>query len=343
MLKVVELFAGIGAQRMALTLAGIPHEVVGISEVDKHALASYEAVHGDCPNLGDIRRIERLPECDLVTASFPCQSLSIATRKRSGMVEDSGTESSLGWEAVRLIETAVKEGHPPEYIVWENVPLLLTNPEFPKLLDRLFLAGYRSKWAKLDSSRFGSAQRRVRAFIVSRYQADPPDLPECVPDAPVLRLKDVMDLKRSEEYVKRIPLGYIKWRNVKDAKDGIIVLADWQREGRLDLANRIYDEDGLSPAMVCHGGGNREVKVSSPDAFDDGCLTVRAVTPKESWRLMGFPDWAYDKAEAVCSKTQLYNQAGNSIVVDVLVAIFKSMFTESRASQKTLENFFRNL
>lgn len=333
---------------MALTLAGIPHEVVGISEVDKHALASYEAIYGDCPNLGDIRKIERLPECDLVTASFPCQSLSIAAKKRSGMVEDSGTESSLGWEAVRLIETAVKDGRPPEYIVWENVPLLLTNPEFPKLLDRLFLAGYRSKWAKLDSSRFGSAQKRVRAFIVSRYQAYPPDLPECVPDAPVLRLKDVMDDDRPEEYVRRIPLSHIMTRNGKDMrKDGIIVMADWQREGRLDLANRIYDENGLSPAMVCHGGGNREVKVSSPDAFDEGFdegrLTVRAVTPKESWRLMGFPDWAYDRAEAVCSKTQLYNQAGNSIVVEVLMAIFRGMYTESRASQKTLENFFRHL
>lgn len=343
MLKVVELFAGIGAQRMALTLAGIPHEVVGISEVDKPAIASYTAVYGDCPNLGDIRKIERLPECDLVTASFPCQSLSIATKKRSGMVEDSGTESSLGWEAVRLIETAVREGHPPEYIVWENVPLLFTNPEFPKLLNRLFLAGYRSKWAKLDSSKFGSAQRRVRAFIISRYHADPPDLPESIPDAPTLRLKDIMDQTRDEKYVMRIPFGHIKWRDMKNAKnvkDGIIVLADWQREGRLDLANRIYDENGLSPAMVCHGGGNREVKVSSPDAFDEGYLTVKAITPRESWRLMGFPDWAYDKAESVCSKTQLYNQAGNSIVVGVLVAIFKRMYDMPVPKQKSLENFF---
>lgn len=54
MIHVVELFAGIGSQRMALTLANIPHKVVAISEIDPHALRSYKAIWGDCPNLGDI-------------------------------------------------------------------------------------------------------------------------------------------------------------------------------------------------------------------------------------------------------------------------------------------------
>lgn len=48
----------------------------------------------------------------------------------------------------------------------------------------------------------------------------------------------------------------------------------------------------------------------------------------ECWRLMGFTDEAFHKAEAVCSNSQLYKQAGNSIVVDVLVGIFKNIFKE---------------
>ena len=52
--RVTELFSGIGAQRMALMEEGIPHEVVGTSEIDKYALRSYEAIYGDNPNLGDI-------------------------------------------------------------------------------------------------------------------------------------------------------------------------------------------------------------------------------------------------------------------------------------------------
>ena len=52
---------------------------------------------------------------------------------------------------------------------------------------------------------------------------------------------------------------------------------------------------------------------------------IRKITSKECWRLMGFDDEDFDKASKVCSDAQLYKQAGNSIVVDVLVAIFKNL------------------
>lgn len=59
-------------------------------------------------------------------------------------------------------------------------------------------------------------------------------------------------------------------------------------------------------------------------------LTVRKLTPKECWRLMGMSDEDYSKAAGVCSESQLYKQAGNSIVVDVLEAIFENMLTETK-------------
>ena len=98
-IRVVELFAGIGAQHQALENLGIPHEIVAISEIDKHAIAGYNAIHGEAPNLGDIRKIEHLPECDLITYSFPCQDLSVAGNKK-GMAEGSDTRSSLLWEVM---------------------------------------------------------------------------------------------------------------------------------------------------------------------------------------------------------------------------------------------------
>ena len=55
-------------------------------------------------------------------------------------------------------------------------------------------------------------------------------------------------------------------------------------------------------------------------------LRIRKLTPKECWRLMGFDDSDFEKAEKVNSNTQLYKQAGNSIVVNVLEAIFKNLF-----------------
>ena len=71
-LRVVELFSGIGSQAMALKLLGIPYEVVGTSEIDVRAMQSYEAIHGPVNQLGDITKLEALPDCDLVTYSFPC-------------------------------------------------------------------------------------------------------------------------------------------------------------------------------------------------------------------------------------------------------------------------------
>ena len=54
-------------------------------------------------------------------------------------------------------------------------------------------------------------------------------------------------------------------------------------------------------------------------------MRIRKLTPKECWRLMGFDDEDFEKAQKVNSDTQLYKQAGNSIVVDVLVDIFREM------------------
>jgi len=71
MLKVIELFAGVGSQTQALKEANIKHEVVAISEIDKYASRAYEILHGPVNNLGDIKKIERLPVADFWTYSFP--------------------------------------------------------------------------------------------------------------------------------------------------------------------------------------------------------------------------------------------------------------------------------
>lgn len=71
-LRLIELFAGIGSQTQALKNIGVPHKVVAISEIDKYAIQSYEAMHGNVNNLGDIRAIKALPDADLWTYSFPC-------------------------------------------------------------------------------------------------------------------------------------------------------------------------------------------------------------------------------------------------------------------------------
>ena len=67
-------------------------------------------------------------------------------------------------------------------------------------------------------------------------------------------------------------------------------------------------------------------------------LRIRKLTPKECWRLMGFDDEDFHKAEKVCSNSQLYKQAGNSIVVNVLMAIFKELFVPKKTMSEWLDD-----
>lgn len=120
MLRVFESFAGIGTQRMGLERAGIEHDVVGICEIDKFAIDSYQAIHGETKNYGDISRVDPkdLSDFDLFTYSFPCQDISMAG-KQAGFDKDSGTRSSLLWECERIIEAKR-----PKYLLMENVKAL---------------------------------------------------------------------------------------------------------------------------------------------------------------------------------------------------------------------------
>ncbi len=79
---------------------------------------------------------------------------------------------------------------------------------------------------------------------------------------------------------------------------------------------RVIDDGELSPALTTE---------SSSVCRVESRWRIRRLTPRESWRLMGFSDNDFDKAAGVCSDTQLYKQAGNSIVKQVLMAIFKQM------------------
>lgn len=86
---------------------------------------------------------------------------------------------------------------------------------------------------------------------------------------------------------------------------------------------QVLSPEGLSPTLDCCGGGNRQVKI-----YDEYEYRIRRLTPKEYGRLMGVSDEDYEKMASVNSNSQLYKQFGNSIVVDVMVAIFEKLNIE---------------
>lgn len=92
-----------------------------------------------------------------------------------------------------------------------------------------------------------------------------------------------------------------------------------------DMVRRVYSPTGISPTLCTVGGGQQEVKIM--EEITETTLVVRKLTPCEYWKLMGFTEEDFIKAkDSGISNTQLYKQAGNSIVVPVLEAIFKQLF-----------------
>lgn len=169
MIKVIELFAGVGCQREALKRANIEHEVVAINENDKYASRAYELLHGKVNNLGDIKKIEKLPKADLWTYPFPCTDISLAW-KMKGFDKWSNTHSSLLWEDQRLLEVAEENNELPKHLLMENVKNIVSKkfmPLFQSWLDYLDGLGYKNFYKVLNAKDYGIPQNRERCFMIS--------------------------------------------------------------------------------------------------------------------------------------------------------------------------------
>ena len=169
MLKVIELFAGVGAQAEALKRANIKHEVIAISEIDKYAIQTYRKLHGWVTNLGDIKKIKELPQADLWTYSFPCTDISISGQMK-GFDKDSNTGSSLLWEVQRLLEKGKDNGTLPRFLLMENVKNIVSKrflPLFQTWVDYLSSLGYKSFYKVLNARDYNVPQNRERCFMIS--------------------------------------------------------------------------------------------------------------------------------------------------------------------------------
>ena len=364
MLRVFEAFSGVGAQRMALRNLGIEHESVGTSEIDIPAINSYATIHVDllgnddfnCPSkeemieylasknigldvktgkvklptsmdklrmiykasvlskcVGDISIIDPhdLPDMDLFTYSFPCQDLSVAGQ-RAGMIKGQ-TRSGLLYECEKIIE--IKR---PKYLLLENVKNLVGKnfkSQFEDWLAYLETLGYTNYWDVLNAKDHGVPQNRERVFVVSILgEHDTYSFPQKQELNRVLR--DVLDGEVDEKYYINKPFKLVDQKNVK---------AEFI-EGDYDQNKRIYGENVIAPTLNTMGGGQREPKVLIQTTY-----RVRKLTPLECWRLMGFSGEDFNKAKSAgTSNSQLYKQAGNSIVVPVLEGIFEQLINNAK-------------
>lgn len=173
-IRLIELFAGIGSQAMALRDLGADFEHYRVVEFDKYAIESYNAIHGTEFQTTDIRNVcgadlgivDVDKFCYIMTYSFPCQDLSPAG-KQKGMKKGSGTRSGLLWEVERLLNECAEL---PQVLLMENVPQVHSQanmPDFQKWIDFLSSKGYSNYWQDLNAKDYGVAQNRDRCFMAS--------------------------------------------------------------------------------------------------------------------------------------------------------------------------------
>lgn len=355
-MKFLDLFAGIGGFRLGLEQAG--HECVGFCEIDKFARKSYKAIHNtegereyhDITTVSDEEWRTLRGTVELICGGFPCQSFSIAG-KRKGFLDE--TRGTLFFEIARAAEQ-IK----PRTLFLENVRGLLSHDKgrtFRTIISTLDELGYDAEWQILNSKNFGVPQNRERVFIIGHLRGERRRevFPIGESNSEIndgLKIKIVGNTnnsgngQKSAVYSSDGIMSCLMSTDYKQPKQ-IVVLN--KENGMPRETNRVYSPEGLSPTLNTMQGGGREPKiVQKPRGFNKGGehevaptlssnswhennllksgMRIRKLTPRECWRLQGFPDWAFEKAQEVNSNSQLYKQAGNSVTVPVIYEIAKS-------------------
>lgn len=305
-MKFLDLFAGIGGFRLGMESAG--HECIGFCEIDKFARTSYKAIHDTTGEveMHDITTISDefiwgIGSVDVICGGFPCQAFSIAG-KRKGFEDTRGT---LFFEIARFASILR-----PRYLFLENVKGLLNHEggaTFETILRALDELGYDVEWQVFNSKDY-IPQNRERVFIIGHLRGE--------------RTRKVFPIERKN--------GTIVKNNIKPINNS----KKTRELLNFDSTNRFYDVNGISPCLNTMQGGDREPKIAvvgnviantlltgEEKAVVTNNFIIRKLTPRECWRLQGFPDWAFDKAKEVNSDSQLYKQAGNSVTVPVIADI----------------------
>lgn len=301
----IDLFAGIGGTRMGFEMVG--GECVFTSEWDQSCQKTYQANFGELP-YGDITKIDanEIPNFDILVAGFPCQPFS-TIGKRQGFKH--ATQGTLFYDVLRIINNKKNKA-----FLLENVQGLVNHDNgntFKIILESLEEAGYKVFHKILNASEYGVPQQRKRIYIVGFRK----------------------DLFKNKEINFSFPTGsknkvFISDYLEKDI-EGYSISEHLQK-------NYLFKKDDGRP-VILDKNSKIQVKtlVSSYHKIQrltgtfvkDGKTGIRLLSENECKAIMGFPK---DFIIPV-SRTQMYRQMGNSVVVPVIKAVASEMI-------KTLQN-----
>lgn len=297
MVKIVDLFAGIGGIRLGFEQAFGDVDCVFTSEIDKYAVTTYKANFRDANIFGDIKQIDEndVPDHDVLLAGFPCQPFSQAGLKK-GFTDTRGT---LFFDIERIL--LAKQ---PKAFLLENVKQLKGHDKgrtFQTIIDHLNNAGYKVFYEILKARDFGLPQNRERIYIVGFLDHSinfefpkPTNLPTRVGDI----LDDVVD----EKYTISDKL----WSGHKRRKE----LNKLNGKG---FGYGLFNKDSAYTNTI----SARYYKDGSEILIEQEGKNPRKLTPREACRLQGFPE----EYVIPVSDAQAYKQFGNSVAVPVIKAI----------------------
>lgn len=360
-MKHLELFAGIGGFRHALNLLGkdfgFPVECVGFSEIDTYASRTYQANYDTTGEIamGDIVRftsddtnIEALPDFDILTGGFPCQSFSM-------MGKQQGFNDIRGNVFFRIMDILrIKR---PRFILLENVKNLKLHDKgntFKAILTAIKEAGYPYIYCDIfNTNHFGLAQKRNRVYIFASSIKLPENFRfdenavrtsfnKIAGNTSLMIQKSVLDVLE-----KQVESKYYLSDTLKPT-----ILADGSKNFRSKSEINQMIARPLTATMVkmhraCQDNYFSDEFINSADPvryltqlFSKEDLVkhhIRKLTPTEAFALQGFSrDFIYNAQQAGVSNHQLYKQAGNAVSVNTVYAILHYLFIIQNLQQYVL-------
>ena len=299
------------------------HPVENIEKLPEELISQLYKANIRTKNYGSIVDIGngkiRMPDVDLLTYSFPCQDLSTGGLTK-GMKKGSGTRSGLLWEIEKILLILKEEKRLPKFLLMENVKAILAQSNREDLnqwLSFLESIGYQNNEPMiLDATKFGIPQDRKRCFIISRLGKEK------------LAIKPT-DL---ETNVKWNCLDFIQQDysriDLKNEADAAQLYPTYSRLKMWEINKREpICEDTIIHTITCNMDRSNTAAMLAYEGAKG--KSFRLLTIREAFLLMGFTETEYLRAKKLgLSYRKLNKLIGNSIVVNVLVEIFRNLFTK---------------
>lgn len=315
MVKILELFGGIGAPRKALINLGVDHKSIDYVEWNEKAVRTYNAMFDNRYKPESVVGYSLQP--DILIHGSPCQDFSIGGKQYGGNVKD-GTRSSLLFETTKIIKGL--GNWKPKVVIWENVKNVFSKKlvgAFNRYLEEMEDLGYTNSYEVLDARDFGIPQSRERVFVVSTLNG---------------KYFDFSKLKKKE--MQSVQTFLESDVNERYTITQPSMLSRIGEDPNSPFSGRLTPIENYAWTIT-----TKQMRCPNSGIIPIGNGKYRLLTERECWRLMGFEDADYEVAKKEHPRRKnflngtLYHQAGNSIVVQVMESIFELLLSGDYATE----------